>query len=146
MNSNQQKRLRILWNNFLPILFMFFRFIAFLILLSTTYALGVFFVPETMNTYWSKPLNEFLQKLKSQSLQLSSWSVSPDSLFSQISSGAKSLFDETKDTLETVKQTTTEKVEQVKKTTESVQSAYDAVQSAKKDIENLTRLTGSTQK
>ena len=99
-----------------------------------------------MNTYGSKPLNEFLQKLKNQSLQLSSWSTSPESLFSQVSKGTKTLFDETKDTFETIKETTTEKVEQVKKTTESVQGAYDAVQNAKKDIENLTRLTGSTQK
>ncbi len=125
---------------------MLFRFFAFLILLVTTYSVGVFVAPETMDKYGSKPLNEFLQKLKNQSLQLSSWSVSPDSLFSEISKSTKTLFDETKNTFETVKQTTTEKVEQVKKTTESVQSAYDAVQNAKKDIENLTWLTGSTQK
>jgi hypothetical protein len=40
----------------------------------------------------------------------------------------------------------TEKTEQAKKTVDSVQKAYSAVEQAKKDLQNLTNLSGTLKK
>jgi uncharacterized phage infection (PIP) family protein YhgE len=57
----------------------------------------------------------------------------------------KDLVDETKQTTDHIQSTLTEKTEQAKRAAESAQKAYDAVEQAKRDFQNLTNFSGSTQ-
>lgn len=149
---------------------MFSKFIAFIFLLAGIYLLSIFVMPELSDQYGSKDINTRIRDIKDKSLNFASGSDSAKSIAEKIldaSKGAttelksiiasgsevkdsildtsKQFIEEGKQTIETTEQIITEKTEQAKKAAESAQSAYDAVEKAKKDFENLTNFSGSTQ-
>lgn len=68
---------------------MFARLIAFLILISVSYTLTVFFAPTFADKYGNKDLNARIRSIKEGSLGLGSGGLSPSSLFDQVTNSTK---------------------------------------------------------
>jgi hypothetical protein len=125
---------------------MFARLIAFLLLCSVGYTVFVFVAPEKADTIGNKTLNTKIRTLKNVLLTQDPSLQNPKSIVEMFVSGAQNTIKETTDTYTHIETTVKEKVEQAQKTADSVQKAYDAVEQAKKDIQNLTNLSGALKK
>jgi hypothetical protein len=125
---------------------MFARLIAFLLLCSVGYTVFVFVAPEKADTIGNKTLNTKIRTLKNVLLTQDPSLQNPKSIVEMFVSGAQNTIKETTDTYTHIETTVKEKAEQAQKTADSVQKAYDAVEQAKKDIQNLTNLSGALKK
>jgi peptidoglycan hydrolase CwlO-like protein len=108
--------------------------------------LFVFVVPEKADTIGNKTLNTKIRTFKNILLTQDPTLQNPKSIVEMFVSGAQDTIKETTDTYTHIETTVKEKAEQVQKTADSVQKAYDAVEQAKKDIQNLTNLSGALKK
>jgi ElaB/YqjD/DUF883 family membrane-anchored ribosome-binding protein len=124
---------------------MFSKLIAFVLLLAGIYILAVFAIPKEADQYGNPDLNAKIRTIKDMSLNYASGTESPASLADKLMTTGKDLVDESRETIEHTEQVLTEKTEQAKRAAESAQKAYDAVEQAKKDFQNLTNFSGSTQ-
>lgn len=124
---------------------MFSRLLAFIILVISGYVLLVFFLPEIADHYGNKEFNSKIRTIKEQSLTIWSWNETPDSLWKDFSSKAEGIrdsgqqfIDDSRKTATQIQSTIEEKNTQAQQAAESVEKAYDAVNTAKTDIERLT--------
>jgi methyl-accepting chemotaxis protein len=124
---------------------MFSKLIAFVLLLAGIYILAVFAIPKEADQYGNPDLNAKIRTIKDMILNYASGTESPASLADKLMTTGKDLVDESRETIEHTEQVLTEKTEQAKRAAESAQKAYDAVEQAKKDFQNLTNFSGSTQ-
>jgi ElaB/YqjD/DUF883 family membrane-anchored ribosome-binding protein len=124
---------------------MFSKLIAFVLLLVGIYILAVFAIPKEADQYGNPDLNAKIRTIKDMSLNYASGTESPASLADKLMTTGKDLVDESRETIEHTEKVLTEKTEQAKRAAESAQKAYDAVEQAKKDFQNLTNFSGSTQ-
>ncbi len=124
---------------------MFSKFIAFILLFAGLYIVAVFVLPVQADQYGDTELNAKIRNIKDMSLSYASGSESPASLADKLMITGKSVIDETTKTADHIQSTLTEKTEQAKRAAESAQKAYDAVEQAKRDFQNLTNFSGSTQ-
>lgn len=121
------------------------KLISFFVLLTVSYAVIVFVVPEFADQYGNTDINTRIRLIKDLSLNYASGSQSPVSLADKLLGTGKSLIDETKQTADQIQLALDEKKQQAKKAAESAQKAYDAVSQARQDFQNLTSLSGSSQ-
>lgn len=124
---------------------MFSKLIAFVLLLAGLYIVAVFVIPATADQYGNTVFNAKIRTIKDMSLIYTSGSESPASLADKLMTTGKWIADETRQTADQIQSTLTEKTEQAKAAAASAQKAYDAVEQAKKDFQNLTNFSGSTQ-
>ncbi len=124
---------------------MFSKLIAFILLLAGLYIVAVFALPREADQYGNPELNAKIRNIKDMSLNYASGSDSPASLADKLMTTGKGIMDETRDTANQIQSTVTEKTEQAKAAAASAQKAYDAVEQAKKDFQNLTNFSGGTQ-
>lgn len=124
---------------------MFSRLLAFIVLVISGYVLLVFFLPEIADRYGNKEFNSKIRTIKEQSLTIWSWNETPDSLWKDFSSKAEEIrdsgqqfIDDSRKTATQIQSTIEEKSTQAQQAAESVEKAYDAVNTAKTDIERLT--------
>ncbi len=130
---------------------MFIKLFAFLILTGTAYILGVFFFPESTDTYGNKEWNMKIREYKKSLENFSSWSLEAKSLIQNVQDIAKPYIDESQKTIQEVQITAKEikttidtKTQEVKQAADSVEKAYKAVEWAKNDIQKLSPFgTGS---
>lgn len=123
---------------------MFSRLLAFIILVISGYVLLVFFLPEIADHYGNKEFNSKIRTIKEQSLTIWSWNETPDSLWKDFSSKAEEIrdsgqqfIDDSRKTATQIQSTIEEKNTQAQQAAESVEKAYDAVNTVKTDIERL---------
>lgn len=124
---------------------MFSKLIAFILLIAWVYIVAVFVVPREADQYGNPELNTKIRTIKDMSLNYASGTESPASLADKLMTTGKDLVDESKQTADHIQSTLNEKTEQAKAAAASAQKAYDAVEQAKKDFQNLTNFSGSTQ-
>jgi hypothetical protein len=124
---------------------MFSKLIAFIILVASVYIIAVFVVPREADQYGNPDLNKKIRTIKEKSLSYTSGSESPASLAEKLMMTGKDLVDESRETIEHTEKVLTEKAEQAKAAATSAQKAYDAVEQAKKDFQNLTNFSGASQ-
>ncbi len=114
---------------------MIFRLISFGILISIFYTFFVFFFPEMADKYGKKELNAKIRNIKTATLEFSSGSENPLSLFEKVKDSSTLYIEETKKTYNHIENTLSGKVNDIKEAADSAQKAYNAVTEAKKDIE-----------
>ncbi len=123
---------------------MFSKLIAFLFIIVILYIGAIFILPEMADTYGSKSWNNIVRSFKAKIDTDNAHFGSGKTLIDGISDIAKPYIDESKAVTKQVQETVTTKTEQVKKAADSVEKAYQAVEWAKNDVQNVTKFgTGS---
>lgn len=113
------------------------RIIALLLLLSVSYVLWVFLAPDFMDIYGDSDINAKIREYKDLSLRFSSGASTPESLVEQITRSSQVYIDETRRTYENIENTISGKIQDVQVAADSVQKAYEAINEAKSDIQNV---------
>lgn len=148
---------------------MFTKLFAFIIILVLVYILSIFIIPELADQYGNKNLNVNIRNIKDKSLNFASGSDSVSSIADKLlnvshwivestkeklASGSeiknvvidsgKIFIQEWKQTLENTEKIISEKTEQAKQTVDSITNAYEAIDQAKKNIQNFTNFSWVT--
>lgn len=118
---------------------MFAKIIAFLILIAVVYVGSIFIIPDLADTYGNPSLNAQIRTLKGKLNTFAEKDASTKSLIDSAKGIASPYIQETRDTAANIQKTIEQKTEQVKETKASIDNAYQAVDTAKTNIQNLTK-------
>jgi hypothetical protein len=104
----------------------------------------VFALPEQTDKYGNANINAKIREYKNMSLSIASWSTDPRSLYDTVMSGSQSYIDEANSTYKNTEALVKIKIDQANQAKTSIENAYNAIDTAKKDLSKFTTLSGTT--
>jgi gas vesicle protein len=126
-----------------------FQILSLILLLGTSYVLGVFFAPaqtdEIAGFIGADGVNEVIRSMKSSADTVSTRLIEFQEASGGVLDTAKDALWQVQDTVSASKQMIETKVDQTKKVVEKVEQTANAVQDLKSSVQDLTSMSGASQ-